>query len=87
MPDVKRRNLKPVTQSNCKDILEVYLKNKSFQGPNQGEQICEYIEDMVNSLAQLATRHGQPALAYFLKFAEDEARSARNRERLLSPAA
>jgi hypothetical protein len=87
MPNLNRRNIGSATGFTYKQILKNNLEHNYSDGPIQNEQTCEYIEDMALGLSQLAARIGQPVLAHFLTLVEEEARSAKNRGRLLSTAA
>lgn len=87
MPNLNRRNIGSATGSTYNQIFENSSQHNSSHRPIQNEQACEYIEDMALGLSQLAARIGQPVLAHFLTLVEEEARSAKNRERLLSTAA
>jgi hypothetical protein len=87
MPGLNRRNIGSVTGYTYKQIFENNMEHNSSCRPIRNEQTCEYIEDMALGLSQLAARIGQPVLAHFLTLVEEEARSAKNRERLLSTAA
>jgi hypothetical protein len=87
MPRNKTYYLNSLHVNSNRGTVALYSQHKNAPCSIGNEQVCEYIEDMAKELSDLASRIDQGVLAHFLTLVNEEARSAKNRERLLSSAA